>query len=347
MTTKYFLMLALVISLSCIALEAQIGAKIQQRTNIVGTWENNDNGCANTLILNADGTGEFNGDVLTYKAQASNLQLKMSGTTTDYSFQLKNNKLTLSGGDLAAAMIFTRGGETPNTPAIQTTIPNATGNPIVGTWNGFNEVLSFSPDGSMTLNGYSLRYSVDGNALKIDGPNGTANYTFTLNGNNLTINMNGQIASYQKGGTGVSTNTANPSNLTARSPDQGQMRGRIAMELVGKWCWINVSSTNSGGASSSRYITINADGTYEYYYEGSMSANTYNSAGDQTMYAGTASQGGDRGIWRLDGNTLCVTSQSQGFRTYTLQKVNHPKNGDPMIVIDGEAFVTYYKRQPW
>jgi hypothetical protein len=111
--------------------------------------------------------------------------------------------------------------------------------------------------------------------------------------------------------------------------------------LVGKWCYVNVNSTNSGGSSTSECITLYANGTYEYYSESSMSVNTNEYAG------GTNNQSSDSGTWRVAGNTIIANSKTQGTKTYSLQKVNHPKNGDPMIVIDGRAYATYYQKKPW
>ena len=36
-----------------------------------------------------------------------------------------------------------------------------------------------------------------------------------------------------------------------------------------------------------------------------------------------------------------------GVTTYVLEKRNHPKNNEPMLVLDGQAFVTFYQKPPW
>ena len=78
-----------------------------------------------------------------------------------------------------------------------------------------------------------------------------------------------------------------------------------------------------------------------------MSAKGYNSYGDQTFSGGTAGQSSDKGTWRVLGNNLIVNSQTQGQITYQFSKQNHPKTGDPMIVINGRAFVTFYQKPSW
>ena len=103
----------------------------------------------------------------------------------------------------------------------------------------------------------------------------------------------------------------------------------------------NVNTTNSGGSTSSRCIVLNANGTYEYASERSMDTNT------NAFYAGTSSQGSDRGTWYVQGNRIYYNSQTTGKGSYQLQKVNHPKNRDPMIVLDGESYVTFYQKPSW
>jgi hypothetical protein len=118
--------------------------------------------------------------------------------------------------------------------------------------------------------------------------------------------------------------------------------GSIDKSIVGTWCWANTSGTYTNASSSStRFIVINADGTYQYTYEGSISG----SGGG--YYGGSSSQSADHGTWKLNGNTISVVSASEGAASYSFQKKNHPKTGDPMIVIDGDAYVTYYRKNPW
>ena len=98
-------------------------------------------------------------------------------------------------------------------------------------------------------------------------------------------------------------------------------------------------NTNS---QTSRCITLNADGSYLYHTEASRSVNT------ETFSGGTASQGDDRGTWYVQGDRIYYNSPTTGQGSFTLEKRNHPKNvNDPMIVINGESFVTTTLRDPW
>jgi len=96
-------------------------------------------------------------------------------------------------------------------------------------------------------------------------------------------------------------------------------------------------NANNGGRMSNRCITLYANGTYEYYSESSSSG----------QYGSTASQDSDTGTWRATASSITANSRKHGVLTYSLEKRNHPKNGDAMIVLDGEAFATAQQRPPW
>jgi hypothetical protein len=154
---------------------------------------------------------------------------------------------------------------------------------------------------------------------------------YVVKSNQLSLTVNGKTIQYAKGSAGATQN-----NLSSGGGK------RVAEELVGKWCYVNVNSTNSGGSSTEQCFTLKADGTYEYYGETSRSVNTNAYAG------GTNSQSIDRGTWSYDGTRVYYTSSAgAGSGSYVLEKRNHPKNNDPMIVLDGTTYVTYYQKSPW
>jgi hypothetical protein len=113
--------------------------------------------------------------------------------------------------------------------------------------------------------------------------------------------------------------------------------GGVLQELVGKWCYLSNVQANDGGRMSEICITLNSDGTYEYY--GETSSNN--------PYGGSGSQESDAGRWSATATTLTAHSNSGETKNFTLEKRNHPKTGDPMLIIDGDAFVTAYQKQPW
>lgn len=319
----------LIISLLTIQLVvAQIGTK-SQVSKPTGVWVNNQFGYQMTLMLNEDGTGEFDGEAIRYTVSGNRLSVIQSGLNTTYLFNVSGNTLTLSGGDIDGSISFNRlspPGNVPpgNNPAGQGAAGKSS---VVGVWSGHGETIEFSADGQCTYRGETFPYRLSGSNIILQTPMGDAVMGYQVSGNTISLSANGQTLTYSK-----SSGTA---------PASGGGQKHVARELVGKWCYVNVHTTNTGGSSTEKCITLNADGTYEYYGETSRSVNT------DAYYGGTNSQSSDRGTWSYDGARLYYTSQSGQSGSFRLEKRNHPKNNDPMIVLDGETYVTYYQKAPW
>lgn len=113
--------------------------------------------------------------------------------------------------------------------------------------------------------------------------------------------------------------------------------GNTPPELAGKWCYLANIQANDGGRMSERCFVLNTNGTYEYHSETSNS----------NPYGGSSSETNDSGRWSATATTITAQSNSGETYNYTLEKRNHPKTGDPMLIVDGDAFVTYNQRQPW
>lgn len=307
-----------------------------------------------TMLLNSDGTGEFQGVMIKYKVKDGKLMFDDGIQPVTYSYILKQNSLTLSGGGMQVAITFTRSGTTgesdqgnvqqqSNNQMIQENIntQTKTDNPaagiagqavsqkgnqdLYGVWEGQQGKIIFYPDGNLLYNNTSYTYSVSGNQITIGAADGSTSFNFSQSGNSLTMSQNGSSASYSR-----------TSRLKTDIIDQ---------QLVGKWCVFSNSynSYSGGGSSSEECITLNANGTYEYSYSAERSAY----AANQSVYGATSNQNGDRGTWKSDGYTIWSSSQSTGKVTrYSLVKEN-AQNGDPMIIIGGKKFVTAYKRPRW
>jgi hypothetical protein len=326
------LLFAIVFLLMAVISHSQIGAKTQQ-AKLYGKWENSSFGETMILMLNTDGTGELEGDPITFTISGNNLVMKSDGEINTYDFSLQGNSLRVSGGDLDQPITFTRGGASANQNAEAKT-PAATsgGNDkLIGTWSNYGETIEFRSGGQCLYQSQTFPYSIQGNQIVLKTAQGNLVMPYTISGNQLTLTVNGQRLIYSKG---------KPS-ASAAQPAQANGNKKLDMSLVGKWCYVNVTSTNSGGTSTDECITINADGTYSYYGERSMSANT------NAFSAGTSSQNGDSGTWWVAGDRIYYNAQKQGQGSYQLIKRNHPKNGDPMIVLDGTAYVTYFQKSPW
>ncbi|MEQ8425280.1 MAG: hypothetical protein RIA63_11260 [Cyclobacteriaceae bacterium] len=309
-------------------------AQAQDRQPIQGIWQNSEFGYQMTIILNTDGSGEFDGESIRYALQGNRLTMVIAGQPITYNYTVNGNTLSLSGGDLDNTIDFKKGGdqevaeinEPPQPPSVQ---PASDDNKtLLGVWSGNGETIEFKSSGDCVYVGNTYTYQSVGNTVTLITSQGNVSFTYSVQGNQLTLSGNGNQAVYTKG---------NNTNNIATNNTKG-----VATELVGKWCWIDVTNTNSRGSQSSRCITLNADGTYVYESERSMSVNT------NTYYGGTNSQSNDRGTWYLQGDRIFYDSQNTGQGSYRLEKRNHPKNvNDPMIVLDGEAYVTQTYRQPW
>jgi hypothetical protein len=317
---------------------AQIGAKTQQ-SKIHGIWQNNSFGYQMTLILNADGSGEFDGEGIKYttKENKFNMTIVAEQQTIVYNYNLQGNSLTVSGGDLEAPVTFTRNGSSTETTAPtqnkQVASPSSTSDKsLIGVWSRNNEIIEFTSNGQCVYIGQTYPYQTSNGNVTLQTAQGNFLMGYAVKGNLLSLTVNGQTIQYMKGGA-----------TTAQNKTQATGAGqRIAQELVGKWCYVNVNSTNSGGSSSEQCITLKTDGTYEYYGESSRSVNTNSYAG------GTSSQSSDYGTWTYDGTRVYYTSSAgAGSGSYMLEKRNHPKNSDPMIVLDGVTYVTFYQKEPW
>jgi hypothetical protein len=314
-----------------ITLLAQIGAKTQQ-SKITGIWQNSQFGYQMTLMLNPDGSGEFDGESIKYSANANKLLITQSGQTTTYTFVLQGNSLTLSGGDLDQSITFAKAGTENQTVQTQQSVKTDSKNSLLGVWSGNGESIEFKDNGQCIYLGNAFPYEESQGHVILTTQQGKAMFAYTIQGDQLNLTANGQQVSYTRG---ASIQSAQVNNF------QNKGGGNIAQELVGKWCWTNVTSTNSGGSTSSRCIVLNANETFEYASERSMDTNT------NAFYAGTSSQGSDRGTWYVQGDRIYYNSQTSGQGSYQLQKINHPKTRDPMIVLDGEAYVTFYQKPSW
>ncbi len=87
-------------------------ALAQQPSALVGTWAGKVQGyeIEMKLVLNADGTADYEGVLGSWRVQGNRVLLTQEGETVAYNFTLQGSQLTLSGGDLMAPLVLTRAG---------------------------------------------------------------------------------------------------------------------------------------------------------------------------------------------------------------------------------------------
>jgi len=122
---------------------------------------------------------------------------------------------------------------------------------------------------------------------------------------------------------------------------QDSGKGQIAPEIVGKWCYYNLANGDEGRLSNT-CVTLNADGTYEFFLDGSMRTQV------NSIFPGSSAQQTDYGNWWVDGNRIYYNSSSHGQGSFQFQKMNQPTDKSvPMIVFNGQSFVSPTPRDPW
>ncbi|HEX5051462.1 MAG TPA: hypothetical protein VFZ65_06790 [Planctomycetota bacterium] len=128
-------------------------------------------------------------------------------------------------------------------------------------------------------------------------------------------------------------------SLAKTAPAAARGGGGVAEELVGQWIWMsNFSANNGGGSQTNTWIMLQADGRYQWHHD-SVSTNPNGAAwGSQD----------ETGSWSAAGDSITFRPDRGEPYTQGLEKRNHPKNvNDPMIVLDGKAYVTATNRRPW
>ncbi|MDQ4120387.1 MAG: hypothetical protein M3209_02965 [Acidobacteriota bacterium] len=202
---------------------------------------------------------------------------------------------------------------------------------LVGRWQSDEATVEIRSNGTIVINGETYSYEINGSTITISDNEGSMDIPFQLNGDQLVVRFEGRRIVYRRIAAAKSKETSADSKTKVRA-------GGVLPDLVGKWCYLSSVNLNSSNSRmTNRCFTLNEDGTYEYYSETSTSGSVASSASTET----------DVGRWSATETTITARSNKYGEITYSLEKRNHPKNGDPMLIVDGDAFVTAYKKEPW
>ena len=304
-----------------LTLLAVSSASAQER-GIVGSWQSPEVGLK--VTFNADGTGVLDGAPIKYTVRGAQLIVDEAGKVNSYSFRIDEDALTVSGGNLESPLRFVRESNTggfARRGSNQKSQKSSSG--LVGHWKSSEATVEIKDDGTLILNGSLLRYQVKGSNIIIGNDEGVMQFPFQLSGDTLNVQVDGRTVVYRR--------------LTEEESQSAASSGSNPAELVGKWCYMSNVNSSGGGRMSNRCFTLYPNGTYEYYAETSSSG----------PIASSASQESDSGTWSVSGATITAHSRSRGTLVFPLEKRNHPKTGDPMLVLDGDAYVTYSPRQPW
>jgi len=249
--------------------------------------------------------------------------IKVSGTLAsgsyDVSGQTHRFTLTREGDGLmltsdGASYRLTRRVSTAPAPEAAQTAPE-----LVGSWRNSTSSAEFNADGTGVVNGTPGRYEIRGNRLTLIGAQAENTMRFEVHGDVLALNVNGK-----------------PVTLNRVKEEAGE--GGVRVGIVGKWCWISLSEAKQGARKFSRCLTLNGSGTYAFADE----------TDSRNPNGGGKPLAADSGTWTAVETSLTTHSLTGKATTYQLEKRNHPgKVRDPMIVLDGQAYVSFYRKTPW
>ena len=201
-------------------------------------------------------------------------------------------------------------------------------NSLVGSWTSDEAVVNIRANGTLTINDEEFAYKVKGGVITVmNDVQGVLMFPFSLDGDVLTVEYDGREIVYRRTKKGTGEGAATPAARAA---------GGVIPEFVGKWCYLAIRGGNSSYRSD-RCFTLYANGTYESNSEVSSSGSAGSMVGSNY----------DTGTWTATRTTLTAQSRSQGRIVYPIELRNHPKTGDPMIVVDGDAYVTFTQKRPW
>jgi hypothetical protein len=179
------------------------------KANLYGLWQNSQFGFQMTMMLNEDGTGEFDAEMISFKTQGNKLIVNQAGETTYYTYTLQPNALTLTGGDLPEPLTFTRldysqdnanshlSQEQYNQPTYAQ--PNAyIDQRLVGTWMGNGETIEFRANGQCIYLGYVYQYQASQGYVVLQTVQGNLMFGYAVAGKQLSLTANGIVATYFK-----------------------------------------------------------------------------------------------------------------------------------------------------
>ena len=265
----------------------------------VGTFQ----GDGVTLEMAASGAGYAG--TLSFQGRQFPAAMKAAAQLASGSFEVSGQSyaftLTQDGGGFKLASAGTeyrlarKATAAPAAPAPAPASAGAAGS-IVGSWRNATGSARFNADGTGVVDGTPGRYEIRGNQLTLIGAQGQATVPFEVRGDVLTLTVNGAAVT-----------------LNRVKEETGE--GSVHMELVGKWCWISVTTANQGAFQSSRCITLNGNGTYAY----AGATDSYN------PYGGASSQSADSGTWTATETTLTTHSRGGKTTTYTLREAQSPE----------------------
>ena len=268
-----------------------------------------------------------------WQGQTGVVRVNADGTATigdkTHRWTVEGKVITFAGSGESIKVPFEMAGDTWTWKfpegQLELTRMKANDTSIAGSWQGPSGNVQINLDGTATVGGVIYRYTQAGNQLTLGGPDGTFVAALQRAGDSMTWVVNGKTLTFQRAATTWAIGGG----------------GGLLPELVGKWCQATNLNNSAGTYGRSACFTLLADGSFQY-------ASDFSASGQLPSGAyGTASDNNDAGTWTATANSITSTSKKTGVRTFRLEKRNHAKTGDPMLVLDGAEFTTAYQKAPW
>lgn len=108
-------------------------------------------------------------------------------------------------------------------------------------------------------------------------------------------------------------------------------------KLCGTWGAFKSGPVYGGSYHIQRTLVLKANGTYYFLSE-------TNNSGAYGQASGSSEEAGH---WWLEGSLLWFQNHLGQTSHRQLDLQNHARNGDPMILLDGQPYVSREKRPPW
>lgn len=211
-------------TLSSLLLVAAFAAQAQTKPTLNGTWSTAVNGEPYVVVFGANGAGSVNDKAMRWSTMGAMLFVEQQGQVATYQFQIKDEKLSVAGGNLNGVVVLTRGTAAADAArakqakaAPKASAASSNGQELVGKWckmSNFNAnsggssrstCFELRPDGSYTYryegsmsattgatasqSSDAGRWKVSGNQLVAQSQRGTVN-TYNLEKRNHPKNKN-------------------------------------------------------------------------------------------------------------------------------------------------------------
>ncbi len=246
-------------------------ARSGKSANIAGVWESKTAQGVSTLLLNADGSGEFNGKELQWTFNQNILSLSFKGGSTYmYETVFAGNNLTVKSADLKQPISFTRAGSPGAAPAkpaasgglgaITAASRPAGASGPEGSWQvqmpSGTFTLVLEPGGSGRFNNDHVQWKFSQGILTLrwdDGNTFMYNATLTANSLKVTGGNLGAPITFERAGAGASGEMAAAGRPRAQGATARPAGGGLSPGPVGHW----ETPTQDGVIS----LVLNPDGS--------------------------------------------------------------------------------------